>query len=397
MASDLDNLRALFAEAERGDNAGVDEQEAEDRRQALRDRVCTIGELVWKETEQAESLLGPLVRRGMTTVIGGYGGAGKSTMALEMVKAIVTGDEFLGWDGTGRNGTAFIIDLEQGLSVAQRRVYEAFVGRPTNGVPLRELMANVKMSDNEWEHVLYADWQEGVDLSSPGVGIDVVREYLEIARPDVVMIDPVYKLFMGSDLNEQVAISSFVREIQRLRTEYGFALILPMHPRKPGVAPQGLTMHDLYGSAVWSWWAEQIIMLRRPANSLQSILGFEKDRIGDGPPIGSRWNLDFTPGKGFRRAAEDAGDDQGSTRRRIWAWLQTPENRGRGFTRSEIQKALNIPESTAKTQLGEMKRMMEAGRYEGLSIYRDGHPLVYAYKPGGTTMPLVADEDGEDW
>lgn len=393
------NLRALFNEMQQigmSQADMADEQEAEDRRQALRDRVCTIGELVWKETEQAEPLLGPLVRRGMTTVIGGYGGAGKSTMALEFVKAIVTGGEFLGWDGPG--GTAFIIDLEQGLSVAQRRVYEAFTGRSSHGINLRDEMDKMKVVDNEWQDVLYADWQEGVDLSNPGPALDVVREQIDATRPDVVMIDPVYKLFMGTDLNEQVGISAFVQQIQRMRTEYGFALILPMHPRKPGINPTGLTMHDLYGSAVWSWWAEQIVMLRRPAsNPLQSILSFEKDRIGDGPPPGTRWTLEFERGDGYRRSDGESGSDKNPVGvHKVYQWLQEPGRAHKWWTRQDVAKGVGLAETTVKKHLEAIRKNNNQGRYPGFAVDKHGAWNVYAYKPGETEMlerPALPDEE----
>jgi hypothetical protein len=397
------NLRDLFASLEQAKTQAdhADEQEAEDRRNALRDRVCSIRELVWKETEQADSLLGPLVRRGMTTVIGGYGGAGKSTMSLDMIRAIVTGDDFLGWDGKG-DCTAFIIDLEQGLSVAQRRVYEAFTGKPAVGVDLQEQMKLIKMSDNEWENVLYADWQEGVDLSNPGPDLDVVREFIESCKPDVVMIDPIYKLFMGSDLNEQVVISAFVREIQKLRNEHGFALILPMHPRKQGMNPTGLTMHDLYGAAIWSWWAEQIVMIHRPRETDGSRLTWEKDRLSESPIPGSKWNLEFEPGRGFRRVAGDAPDKGDRWTDQIWQWLQKPEQRGKFFSTGQIKDALGIPKSSAERAFPSLARKKDMGLMDGLIIRKDGRWHMYAYRPDNPTLmpmpdPPDADDDWNDY
>ena len=405
MASDLENLKSLFGEMSQAEHA--DEQEQEDRRDNLRSRIYTIGQLVEQETEQAEPLLGPLVKRGMTTVIGGYGGAGKSTMALQMVKSIVTGEEFLGWDGAG-DSTAFIIDLEQGLSVAQNRVWEAFTGKPV-GNDTRSLkdriIEDVGILKDEWEHVHYADWQEGVELHQPGPGLDVVREVLEERRPDVVMIDPVYKLFMGTDMNEQLGVTMFVREIQKLRTEFGFALILPMHPRKPGLKPSGLTMHDLYGSYIWSAWAETIMMIRR--NGELSSLQFEKDRVGTGPIIGSSWPLDFAPGRGFRRSAEGApGDKPGSAISRIWMHLQRPENRGVFFDRGQLTRDLNLKPDTAKDALEEMRKRKNQGlpTYDSLVCAKDGNRWTYAYKPRVTQplamvieQPAPLDDEWSDW
>lgn len=397
MASDLDNLRALLAEHAPTQADLADERDEEDRRQALRERVCTIGELVWKETDQAQPLLGPLVRRGMTTVLGGYGGAGKSTMGIEMIEAIVTADEFLGYDGAG--GKAFIVDLEQGLSVAQRRVYESFVGRRLSpGINLRDEIERIKMTGNAWNDVLYADWQEGVDLSNPGPALDVMREMLDKHQPDVVMIDPVYKLFMGTDLNEQVGISAFVQQIQRLRTEYGFALILPMHPRKPGIQPTALTMHSLYGSAVWSWWAETILMIQRKDDA--STLRFEKDRIGDGPQIGSSWNLSFERGRGFQRADTDATSADNTARRRIWTWLQRPEIAGEFWSRNQIAEALNINLETAGSALRQMRKDSQMNEYPGLEFKQYGPGYQYAYRPEKNRLvevEQVAPDEDEDW
>jgi RecA-family ATPase len=79
-------------------------QEREDRKDAKRARIHTLKDLLHEQTEQADPLLGPLVRRGQTTMIGGYAGSGKSTISLELVRAIVTGGDFLGWDGEGGSG-----------------------------------------------------------------------------------------------------------------------------------------------------------------------------------------------------------------------------------------------------------------------------------------------------
>lgn len=393
MSSDLENLVALFGQGNQAEAA--DEQEQEDRRNALRERVCTIGELVWKETEQAEPLLGPLVRRGMTTVIGGYGGAGKSTLALAMIEAIVTGDELFGFEGAGNK--ALIIDLEQGLSVAQKRVYEAFVGRKLEtGASLAEILPNINLTAEQWENVIYADWQEGVDFSTEGPALDVLREILEKHRPDVVMIDPVYKLFMGADLNEQIGISAFVQQIQRLRTEYGFALILPMHPRKPGIQPTGLNMHSLYGSAVWSWWAETILMIRRKDE--YSVLGFEKDRIGDGPAIGSQWDLTFEPGRGFRRSELGDLDSEKGVKAEIFKFLQVPTNVGRFFNKKELITALGLNPHSVDDAFKVMRKDMHTNKYPGLAVETISHKLSMSYQPEkGKLFNAPAVDTEEDW
>jgi hypothetical protein len=355
-------------------------QEREDRKRAKRERIHTIRDLIHEETEQAEPLLGPLVRRGQTTIIGGYGQAGKSTMSLEMVRAIVTGRDFLGWEGEG--ASALIIDLEQGMSVAQRNIYEAFTGRPLGDHDLGDMIADMDFGDH-WNRVRYADWQEGADLFTHSPDIEVLDEELAKHKPDVVLIDPIYKLFMGKDMSEQTEISAFIREIQLLRNKYGFALILPMHPRKPGQFSGRLTMHDLFGSMLWGAWAENIVMVQRDEGNLTK-LHWEKDRMGQSPATKSEsWTLEFERGRGYRRTLDGAAHTPKPSEL-IYQFLQHPERIGLGFTRANIMEALNLGRDTVDktTERMEKRHKMDGTMWSGLHVEKhDGMPNRYSYRP----------------
>jgi hypothetical protein len=385
VSSDIDHLRELFGDPTQAEQA--EQQEREDRKAAKRARIWTIRDLLHEETEQAEPLLGPLVRRGQTTIIGGYGGAGKSTMSMEMVRAIVTGRDFLGWEGEGSR--AFVLDLEQGMSVAQRRIYEAFTGEPMGDTSLADIVGDMHF-DGHWDRVRYADWQEGADLTEGSADLEVLEEEIAEHRPDVLLIDPVYKLFIGRDMNEQVEISSFIHTIQKLRTKYGFAIILPMHPRKPGQMTSPLGMHDLYGSMLWSAWAEVCVMIHREEGN-HSILRWEKDRNGEAP-TGDKWTLAFEAGRGFRRSIGDLPGSAGITiDERIWRYLQHPESKGSWFTRSELAVALAVDrETVAKiTQRMEKRKTQDGSRYPGLRV-EDTSPRRYTYLPD-EEQAMIAD------
>jgi hypothetical protein len=384
MSSDLENLRELLDGLSQTDQAtqAADEERKEDKRA----RVYTIKDLLHIETVQAEPLLGPLVRRGQTTIIGGYGGAGKSTMSMEMVRAIVTGQEFLGWEGEGHK--ALIIDLEQGISIAQRRVYEAFTGYPVGHHDLLDLVADMDFGKH-WENIIYADWQEGADLFEEGPDLELVDELLTEHAPDVVLIDPIYKIFMGRDMNEQVEISRFVKEIQKLRTKHGFALILPMHPRKQGQMSNGLSMQDLYGSMIWSAWAENIVMVQREEGN-RTKLRWEKDRQGQSPAVtGDKWTLTFEPGRGFRRSVDEA-DEKRSATRDIWKFLQRIELKGVWFTRHELAEALDLTQDAVDQATKRMdKRKKEDGsEFPGLLSEERRGKRRYSYMPEGDDVVI---------
>ena len=73
---------------------------------------------------QTSHLLGELVVRGYRTLVGGDTSAGKTTFTLALLAAILKGEEFLGFQGSG-GARALVVDLEQGLRSVKRRLREA--------------------------------------------------------------------------------------------------------------------------------------------------------------------------------------------------------------------------------------------------------------------------------
>lgn len=361
----------------------------EERRQHLRERVMPLSAMLRVESEQAESLLGPLVRRGLPTLLGAYGGHGKTSMGLEMVEAIVCGTEFLGWKGEG-GCRALIVDLEQGVSIAQQSVMKAFYPadyEPGESVP--DIIDTMELGEH-MDRIHYADWQEGVTLSEPGPDLDVLEEIIARERPDVVMVDPVYKLFMGSDTNENVVIGAFIREIDKLRVRYGFALILPMHPRKPPGAGGGtFTMHDLYGSAIWSWWAVVVLLLKRSVENTTE-LRFEKDRTAT-LPVFTKWTLEYTANEGFRRVmgeADESGVTSQPAHRRIWGLLQ--QAAPTLLSRKDIEVALKIPPKTVIRATDRLAKAHADGEYPGL-VVDQGPSGANMYGFSSTSSKVIAD------
>jgi DNA polymerase III delta prime subunit len=75
------------------------------------------------EAERPRELLGPLVLAGDRIVLGADTGQGKTTFALQLVRAIVVGEDCLGWRGIG-GSRALFIDAEQGRWALRRRLEE---------------------------------------------------------------------------------------------------------------------------------------------------------------------------------------------------------------------------------------------------------------------------------
>lgn len=211
--------------------------------------VTPLADLYAKEEPGYQPLLGPLVMRGLRTIIGARTGEGKTTFMMHMVKSIVHGDDFLDYEGLGpdEGGHApqvLIIDAEQSLPDVQRLAEECDL---TNSRDIHYIMA-----------------PDGLDLAEGSHDAAEIEEILHELKPDVVCLDPLYKSHRGDSNDEREAVD-FMRLLDRWRSELGFALILPVHTRKgskqaPDAAP---TMDDIFGSGAFARGAEIIFGLQQ--------------------------------------------------------------------------------------------------------------------------------------
>jgi hypothetical protein len=224
-------------------------------------------------------LAGPLVTRGGRTIIVADTGHGKTTLAVQIGAAILTGADVLGYSGAGA-GPLMIVDLEQGLRSVKRTLSEA-------GLADRDDVLVVRAPD-------------GLALDDDGASNRAELDRLVYQhRPAVLLLDPFYKAHRG-DSNDERSVVDLMRNLDALRAHYGFALILPAHPRKdPASSPaRKLTLHDVAGSGAVTRGAEVVLGLERLSHGY-ARLRILKDRDGD-LEVGDEWPLIFTRGEGFR-------------------------------------------------------------------------------------------------
>ncbi|NCZ52815.1 MAG: hypothetical protein EBY81_02800 [Verrucomicrobia bacterium] len=230
-------------------------------------------------------LLGPLVMRGLRTLVGAATGEGKTTLVMWMMRAIIEGTGFIDWAGIGpdedgKKPTVLIIDAEQTIPDIQR------------------LAKEIGMEDSE--QIQYLAVPDGLNLGESTNDALQVERIIEQMRPDVLVVDPLYKVAAIDSNNEQEAVS-LMKLFDRWRTEYDFAFVMPVHTRKsdkknPGNAP---TLDDIFGSGAFSRGAEVILGLR------QSDPGFSRMFVWKHRPgmlqKGTHIDMSFDRDTGFAR------------------------------------------------------------------------------------------------
>ena len=235
----------------------------------------------------SDMLVGPLVIRGARTIIVADTGHGKTTLAGQLVSAALTGWDVFGYQGAGV-GPALIIDLEQGFRSIKRA------------------LRDVGLHDRE--DVLYVSAPDGLALDGDEEHRAEVERIVEEHCPAIVVLDPFYKGHRG-DANEERAVVDLMRYLDGLRARFGFALILPAHPRKDPKSNtlRKLTLHDVAGSGAIVRGAELVIGLERLSHGYAK-LRILKDRDGD-LSVGDEWPLVFTRGEGFTLKEETPEED----------------------------------------------------------------------------------------
>ena len=250
---------------------------------------------IMEEPELGEEgfLLGPLVYKGHRIVVGGWTGHGKTTFTMHMVSAAVNGKEFLRplWKGRkdrDRPVTALVIDVEQGTKTVKRVLRETGLDHS--------------------DRVQYLRVPDGLALDSDPEAIEFLEKAFAKNHFDIVLADPLYKLHRG-DPNDTKAATELMRRFDDWRERYSFALILPMHCRKPqGDRGPKLSPHDLFGSSAYQWGAEMLLGVERKSQT-KTWIHWWKDREGEaaeqGAIVGSHWDIAFDRKTGFGRYVEN--------------------------------------------------------------------------------------------
>ncbi len=233
----------------------------------------------------AGQLLGPLMLAGGRTIVVGDTGAGKTTVSMQIIRAILAGDDFLGWEGSGE-GRALIIDLEQGRRSVRRSLRDAQLD-----------------TVQEVDLVLVPD---GLSLDSDEDHFTELERVIAEGGYTIVLLDPYYKAHRADEPNAERPIVDLMRKLDSLRTNYGFCLLLPAHPRKPAPGSplvRMLSIHDIAGSGAVTRGAEIVLGIERVGHG-RGRLRFLKDREGD-LEVGEAWQLLFNKEEGFRRDPND--------------------------------------------------------------------------------------------
>lgn len=153
---------------------------------------------------------------------------------------------------------------------------------------------------NPLDRLFIERWPEGMDLGTPGHRMHL-RSLCKAVRPDLLIIGPAYKLYVGGAASREEDLArSVVSTLDGLREEFGFALILEHHM---GNETEGRHRNPRpIGSSLWRRWPEFGIVLQGTKESTPEFRicdvvhwrGARDERpwpkrLESGPPGGLPW------------------------------------------------------------------------------------------------------------
>ena len=187
------------------------------------------------------------------------------------------------------------------------------------------------------DRVRYMRVPDGLALDRDKGAIADMESVFKDGGYDIVVADPLYKLSDGDPSDNRAAIN-LMRRFDGWRERFGFALVLPMHCRKPH-PNSSLSAHDLFGASAYQWGAEVVCGIERKAGVENFVLlHWWKDREGElDVSIDERWRLMFDRATGYHRIPDAPKPPAFDAAKFAYGLIRDSAD---GITRDDLKSAL---------------------------------------------------------
>lgn len=213
-------------------------------------------------------IIGGILRRGHQMLIAGGSKTSKSFLSLELAVSIATGRDWLDTYPC-KQGRVLYINGEIDRASCDRR--------------LAAILERLKIDRDELRGKMAMATLRGIETTTAQLTSKIQRS----GGYDLVVIDPIYTLGDVSDENNAAEVRRFLREIGRLSTETG-AAVVAIHHHSKGQQGGKRSIDRASGSGVFGRWFDAIVdlsVLNLPAGVA------EGSRTADNTPMRLEFDL----------------------------------------------------------------------------------------------------------
>lgn len=204
------------------------------------DSVMTLEEFVGQDLLDLEWVIPGLLATGERLVLTGVEGFGKSICMRQIGVATAAGLDPFSLAAT-QPKRVLLVDCENPARIMRDK--------------LGDLLAVVQRRHADTRERMWIErYPQGLDLADPKDRLKL-HHLCQIIRPDLLLIGPAYKLYVGgSNAREEDLARQVTSVLDGLREEFGFALILEHHSPH-GHAGENRSVRPI-GSSLWLRWPE---------------------------------------------------------------------------------------------------------------------------------------------
>jgi len=228
--------------------------------------IETLKSILTKKEPTSRQLIssGVLLENTKLVLYGGFK-TGKSTLIQYIAMCLAGGLPLFGSDLFKTiPSKVYYIQLEMPVIPFHRRLKNSVLSQA------KAVQDNLFLTTEFW---LKLDTEEGRSK---------LLDAVEQIKPDVVIIDPLYKCTLGGE--EYKDLSAIYDHLDLMMDKYGFSLIFTAQGRKTQIIPSGMVDlgdQELRGSTATGGWVDSILGLRRLEGTRRKLTGTLRHGISD--------------------------------------------------------------------------------------------------------------------
>lgn len=213
------------------------------------DEPETLEEILARKPNHPKKLIdsGILYEKTKLVIYGRYK-ALKSMLELDMAFALASGDDWIGFHTKPEGSRVFYLQLEIPYGLLRIRLAKTWKGRSGHQQPV--------------DHKNLRFWTQHFLKLDSSVGIHLLDHYLQEHRPDVLIVDPLYKVLSGN-LLQAVDVQRVLDTLDTFIAKYSLSVVVVSHTRKGEIDMGEWGSDDLIGSVFLSAWADTIVKVER--------------------------------------------------------------------------------------------------------------------------------------
>ena len=172
----------------------------------------------------------------------------KSMLGMDLAFSLASGEDWLGFKVPDEGVSVFYLQLEISYQLFRLRLSKTWDHR--------------KLYYNGDKPLPLQFWtQHWLKLDQPQ-GLALLDNYLTEFKPDVVIIDPLYKVVSGNLLTV-LDMQRVIDALDTLIGKHGISIVVISHTRKGMLDMGEWGSDDLIGSFVFSAWADTVLKVER--------------------------------------------------------------------------------------------------------------------------------------